>query len=59
MVGPPGIGKEALGYWLLSSALNQGDFAFYLTKRAAREVMKDADGFGVDLRASGSLYWIR
>ncbi len=30
IVGPPGIGKEALGYWFTQSGLSQNDFYLYL-----------------------------
>jgi KaiC/GvpD/RAD55 family RecA-like ATPase len=59
VVGPPGIGKEALGYWLISSALNQGDFSFYVTKRSVREVLRDANGFGIDYRQRVPMWMAR
>ena len=59
LVGPPGVGKEALGYWFTSSALAQGDFSFYVTKRSVREVLKDAGGFGVDYRERVPLWMAR
>jgi circadian clock protein KaiC len=48
VIGPPGIGKEALGYWFTQSGLVQGDFALYVTKRSAHDFLRDAKGFGVD-----------
>ena len=48
VVGPPGIGKEALGYWFTSIGLSQGDFTIYVTKRSLRDIVRDAAGFGVD-----------
>jgi len=47
-VGPPGIGKEALGYWFTHSGLVQGDFCLYVTRLAVKEVLQDEKGFGVD-----------
>jgi len=32
--GPPGVGKEALGYWFTQSGLAQGDFCLYVTRLA-------------------------
>lgn len=48
IVGPPGIGKEALGYWFTNSGLTQGDFCLYITRLSVREVIQDEKGFGVD-----------
>jgi KaiC/GvpD/RAD55 family RecA-like ATPase len=48
IVGPPGIGKEALGYWFTHSGLMQGDFCLYITRLAVSEVLHDIKGFGVD-----------
>ena len=48
IVGPPGIGKEALGYWLMKSGLDQGDFCLYLTRLPVREVLMDETAYGVD-----------
>jgi len=49
VVGPPGIGKEALGYWFTQSGLVQGDFCLYVTRLPVSEVLQDVKGFGVDL----------
>ena len=48
VVGPPGIGKEALGYWFTQSGLQQGDFCLYVTRLSVREVLQDEKGFGID-----------
>jgi circadian clock protein KaiC len=48
VIGPPGIGKEALGYWFTSSGLIQGDFCLYVTRLSVKEVLQDEKGFGVD-----------
>jgi KaiC/GvpD/RAD55 family RecA-like ATPase len=48
VVGPPGIGKEALGYWFTQSGLVQGDFCLYVTRLSVREVLSDIKGFGID-----------
>jgi KaiC/GvpD/RAD55 family RecA-like ATPase len=48
IVGPPGIGKEALGYRFTLTGIGQGDFSLYVTKRSVHDVLRDAKGFGVD-----------
>jgi circadian clock protein KaiC len=48
VVGPPGIGKEALGYWFTRSGLIQGDFCLYVTRLSVKEVLQDEKGFGID-----------
>ncbi len=50
VIGPPGIGKEALGYWFTNSGLVQGDFSLFVTKRSVHDVLRDAQGFGIDYR---------
>ena len=50
MIGPPGIGKEALGYWFTQTGLVQGDFSLYITKRSVNDLLRDAKGFGVDYK---------
>jgi KaiC/GvpD/RAD55 family RecA-like ATPase len=48
VIGPPGIGKEALGYWFTQSGLIQNDFTLYVTRLSVREVLQDVRAFGVD-----------
>jgi KaiC/GvpD/RAD55 family RecA-like ATPase len=50
VVGPPGIGKEALGYWFTESGLVQGDFCLYVTRLSVHEVLQDVKGFGIDMK---------
>ena len=47
VVGPPGIGKEALGYWFIRSGLIQGDYCLYATHRPVSDVLRDMKGVGV------------
>ncbi|MDG6910410.1 MAG: hypothetical protein JRN08_08585 [Nitrososphaerota archaeon] len=56
VVGPPGIGKEALGYWFTQSGLAQGDFCLYVTRLPVREVLQDVKGFGVDMQQKVPLW---
>jgi circadian clock protein KaiC len=48
VVGPPGIGKEALGYWFTHTGLIQNDFCLYNTRLSAKEVLQDVKAFNVD-----------
>jgi circadian clock protein KaiC len=57
IVGPPGIGKEALGYWFIQTGLIQGDFCLYVTRLSVREVLQDVKGFGVDMQKKVPLWF--
>jgi circadian clock protein KaiC len=57
VVGPPGIGKEALGYWFTHSGLLQGDFCLYVTRLSVKEVLQDQKGFGVDIQQKVPLWF--
>ena len=46
-MGPPGIGKEALGYWFVRSGLVQGDYCLYATHRPVSDVLRDMKGVGI------------
>jgi len=50
VVGPPGIGKEALGYWFIQSGLTREDFCLYVTRLAVPEVLQDIRAFRADSR---------
>jgi KaiC/GvpD/RAD55 family RecA-like ATPase len=56
VVGPPGIGKEALGYWFTKTGLVQGDFCLYVTRLSVREVLQDVKGFGIDMQQKVPLW---
>ena len=56
VVGPPGIGKEALGYWFTRAGLMQGDFCLYVTRLSVREVLHDVKGFGIDMQQKVPLW---
>jgi circadian clock protein KaiC len=47
VVGPPGIGKEALGYWFIRSGLIQGDYCLYATHHPVSDVLRDMKGVGI------------
>lgn len=47
VVGAPGIGKEALGYWFVRSGLVQGDYCLYATHRPVSDVLRDMGGVGI------------
>lgn len=57
VVGPPGIGKEALGYWFTQTGLVQGDFCLYVTRLSVREVLQDVKGFGIDMQQKVPLWF--
>ena len=48
VVGPPGIGKEALGYWFTQKGLAEGDFCLYVTRLSVPEVLQDVRAFGAN-----------
>jgi len=48
VVGPPGIGKQGLGYWFTNFGLAHGDVSLYVTRLAIHEVLHDIGGFGID-----------
>jgi len=56
VVGPPGIGKEALGYWFTRTGLVQGDFCLYVTRLSVREVLQDVKGFNIDMQQKVPLW---
>ena len=48
IVGPTGIGNEALCYWFTQSGLTQNDFCLYNTRLSAKEVLQDTRAINVD-----------
>jgi KaiC/GvpD/RAD55 family RecA-like ATPase len=48
IVGPPGIGKEALVYRFMTLGVAQNEFCFYITKRTVQDVIHDSKAFGFD-----------
>jgi KaiC/GvpD/RAD55 family RecA-like ATPase len=57
VVGPPGVGKEALAYWFTRSGLAQNDFCVYVTTLSVPEVLQDFGAYHVDTSQSVPL-WI-
>jgi KaiC/GvpD/RAD55 family RecA-like ATPase len=51
VIGPLGIGKEALCYWFTRSGLEHGDFCLYITRLSVSEIIQDAKGFGVEFQS--------
>jgi circadian clock protein KaiC len=47
VAGPPGVGKEALGYWFARSGLVAGDPCLYVTHLAVSEVLEDLRAFHI------------
>jgi circadian clock protein KaiC len=48
IIGPPGIGKESLGYRFTQSGLLQGDLCLYATRLSVSEVLQDIKAFNID-----------
>ncbi len=44
VLGPSGVGKEALGYWFTQTGLAEGDFCLYVTRLSVKEVIQDEKG---------------
>jgi len=57
VVGPPGIGKEAMGYWFTQSGLEQKDFCLNVTRLPTREVIQDVKAFGIDFTRRGPFWF--
>ncbi|MFI5422305.1 MAG: RAD55 family ATPase [Nitrososphaerales archaeon] len=47
VAGPPGVGKEALGYWFMRSGIVSGDACIYVTHLAVSEVIEDLKAFHI------------
>lgn len=56
VVGPPGIGKEALGYRFTYAGLEDGDFCAYASTLAVRDILQDVQAFGIN--ASKVPLWV-
>lgn len=50
VVGPPGVGKEALGYWFIRSGLKLNEYCLYVTHRPVSHVLRDMAAFGIENR---------
>lgn len=59
VVGPAGIGKEALGYWFTYAGAQVDDFCMYITNLSVDEVLEDERGFGIrNGKSSRAPLWI-
>ena len=47
VVGPAGIGKEALGYYFTQAGLAAGDYCLYATRLTKGDILHDQKAFGV------------
>ncbi len=56
LVGPPGIGKEAIGYLFANAGVTRGDLGLYITRLAKSEVIQDMRAFGIE--NADPLTWI-
>jgi len=57
VIGPPGIGKEALGYWFIQDGLGRGDFCLYATRFPVSEVLLNASAFGA-FNSGTAPFWV-
>jgi class 3 adenylate cyclase/KaiC/GvpD/RAD55 family RecA-like ATPase len=57
VIGPSGIGKEALGYWFTNAGVAHNEYCVYVTRHAVREVLEDMQGFGVSAQRD-LLLWL-
>jgi len=57
VIGPSGIGKEAIGYWFTRSGLQQKDFCLHVTRLPTREVLQDLKAFGLDFSEKGPFWF--
>ena len=48
VVGPPGIGKEALGYRFTQSGMLLGDSCLYATRLSVSDVVQDVKGYKIE-----------
>ena len=48
VVGPPGIGKEALAYRFTQSGMLQGNLCLYATRLSVSEVLQDVRAYNVE-----------
>jgi KaiC/GvpD/RAD55 family RecA-like ATPase len=56
-VGPPGIGKEALGYMFTYKGLQENDLCLYGTTLSTRDVLQDIGAFGIDISKKVPLWY--
>lgn len=57
VVGPPGIGKEALSYRFIQSGISQNDFCLYITRLSSKEVLEDTKAFNIDFSQREPLWF--
>jgi len=57
VVGPPGVGKEAISYLFAQSGLQSGDFCLYVTKLSVDEIRQDQRALGME-GVRGTQAWI-
>jgi adenylate cyclase len=59
IVGGSEVGKELVGYRIVSLGLSKGDFCLYLTGLSTREVLRGMSAFGISIpEESDNLFWI-
>jgi adenylate cyclase len=58
IVGGAEVGKEALGYRIVSAGLSKGELCVYLTGLSTREVLRGMRAFGITVSDQANLFWI-
>ncbi len=60
IVGGAEVGKEAVGYRIVSAGLSKGELIVYLTGLSTREVLRGMNAFGIAVTGAdqSSLFWI-
>jgi circadian clock protein KaiC len=48
LVGPPGIGKESLGYRFIQSGLLQRDLCLYATRLSVSDILQDVRAYNIE-----------
>lgn len=56
IIGPPSIGKEALGYSFIQCGLDSGDVCLHATRLSAREVAQDQKPYHIKAKSSTQPY---
>jgi len=60
IVGGAEVGKEVVGYQIISLGLSKGEFCVYLTGLSTREVLRGMNAFGISIpeENKNNLFWI-
>ncbi|SRR5579864_265516 len=59
IIGPPGIGKEALCYLHAKAGVDEGAMCLYMTTLSMREIVEDERSFGIDATRQSAVWMAR